>query len=641
LGLKVLSLKQIAIALNGEIRGDEVFAPGPGHSAKDRTLSVKIKAGGEDIVVHSFSPADNDLDCLKYAREKIGIEFKTNGRKPEIDLAKVISDAVASQKKRKPTYSFSYKDRDGTVLYQVRKYKSGGCSAHQPDGKGGWIDDLKGFSRRVLYRWPELIQFPDATVFFTEGEKDTDRVASLGLCATTIAFGNWTDECVNALAGRNVWILEDNDEAGRKRALEAAHKLHPVATSIKIIRLPGLEPKGDVSDWLDAGHTQTELEDFCCAAPGWKPTDEPPPKPEPKAKEPPSLPFINIAAWDDEPMPEQDWSVQDRFPLRQSVLFSGEGSTGKSTIYLHLSGAHTLGKDWLGALPEPGPALFIEAEDDERVMQRRMWSVANHFNTTFAALANSGLHLLSLAGQDAVIATATRSGKIEPTKLYNRILQAVGDIKPKMIGIASSANVYAGSEVDRSQVQQFASLLTRLAILANGTCHLISHPSLTGINSDTGISGNTQWHNAFRARCYLKGSKPEAGEQPDNDLRELVFKKNNYGPVSETIVLRYQNGLFLPVPGVSSLNKAAQDETAETLFLDLLKRFTAANRNVSDKTGPGYAPTQFAKEDEAKRAMLNSKAFEAAMRRLFKANKIWNEPYGKPSRQHFRIAVKA
>jgi hypothetical protein len=38
--------------------------------------------------------------------------------------------------------------------------------------------------------------------------------------------------------------------------------------------------------------------------------------------------------------------------------------------------------------------------------------------------------------------------------------------------------------------------------------------------------------------------------------------------------------------------------------------------------------------------MINSKAFEAAMRRLFKAGKIWNEPCGKPSRPSYRIAIK-
>jgi RecA-family ATPase len=137
-----------------------------------------------------------------------------------------------------------------------------------------------------------------------------------------------------------------------------------------------------------------------------------------------------------------------------------------------------------------------------------------------------------------------------------------------MIGVASSANVYAGDENSRPQVQQFVGLLTRVAIRAGGSVVLISHPSLTGIRDDTGLSGTTQWHNAVRARSYLKGIKPESGEQPDDDLREIVFKKNQYGKKAETIVLKWKDGLYVPVAGVASLDKAAADLKAdETLLL--------------------------------------------------------------------------
>jgi 5S rRNA maturation endonuclease (ribonuclease M5) len=85
-----------------------------------------------------------------------------------------------------------------------------------------------------------IAAIPKRYLLVCEGEKDADRVASLDLCATTIASGKWTDDCVNALAGRDCCILEDNDDAGRKKALDAAKLLHPVANSIKIIRLPGL-----------------------------------------------------------------------------------------------------------------------------------------------------------------------------------------------------------------------------------------------------------------------------------------------------------------------------------------------------------------------------------------------------------------
>jgi RecA-family ATPase len=213
-------------------------------------------------------------------------------------------------------------------------------------------------------------------------------------------------------------------------------------------------------------------------------------------------------------------------------------------------------------------------------------------------------------------------------------------LKPLAIGIAASANVFAGNENDRAQVQQFVGLLTRVAMVANGSLVLISHPSLTGISSESGLSGTTQWHNAVRARFFLRGIKPENGEPIDHDLRELVFKKNNYGPVSESIVLRWTNGLFLPVDGVS-FDQAMKEAIAQEVFITLLKRLYAQDRYVSCKTGTNYAPALFAREDEAKRAGLNKKDLERAMRLLFACTPaaIKNEEYGKTSRPSYRLTA--
>jgi RecA-family ATPase len=311
------------------------------------------------------------------------------------------------------------------------------------------------------------------------------------------------------------------------------------------------------------------------------------------------LPYINMSNWDNEPVPEQEWSVLNRIPRYQATLFSGEGAIGKSTIELHRTCAHVLARDWLGTMPEPGPTIFIDAEDHADVLHRRLAAIIQHYGVSFSDLIRGGLHLISLAGEDAVLATASRNGKVEPTQLYRQILEAAGDIKPITIGIASSANVFAGNENDRNQVQQFIGLLTRLAILSKGSVNLISHPSLTGITTDTGMSGTTQWHNAVRARMFLRGVKPAADEQPQGDLREIIFKKNQYGPISENVVLQYRNGMFLPAPGVSSLDRAAYEAKAENVFLDLLARFTRENRNVVAQPCSTYAPTVFAREPEA------------------------------------------
>ena len=46
------------------------------------------------------------------------------------------------------------------------------------------------------------------------------------------------------------------------------------------------------------------------------------------------LGWQDMARWDSEPVPEREWAIKDRVPLRQAGLFSGEGGTGKSIIEL-------------------------------------------------------------------------------------------------------------------------------------------------------------------------------------------------------------------------------------------------------------------------------------------------------------------
>jgi len=385
------------------------------------------------------------------------------------------------------------------------------------------------------------------------------------------------------------------------------------------------------------------LDDFPLLRDAGEPPKESPtpaPTPEPTPEKLPPLPFINMSNWDNEPVPKQEWAVLDRIPLGQTALFTGEGGYGKSTILEHLCAAHALGRDWLGSLPEPGPAIFLEAEDGEKPIHRRLAAIARLYGVTFQEMIDGGLHLVSLFGDDTVLAGVSRSGKIEPTSRYAQLLQAAGDIKPKMIGIASSANVFAGSENDRAQTQQFVNLLNRVAMVAHGSIVLLSHPSLTGIKDDTGLSGSTQWHNAVRARFYIKSINPEPGEQPDDDLRELIFKKNQYGRKSAAIVLRYHDGLFLPEKSMSGLDKVAHDTKADETFLDLLQRFVGEGRNVSHHpTSKTYAPTAFAAETEAKKHQLRKADFESAMRRLFEAKKIHVEDYGRPSRPYTRITI--
>lgn len=351
------------------------------------------------------------------------------------------------------------------------------------------------------------------------------------------------------------------------------------------------------------------------------------------------LSWLDMSAWDGAPVPEREWAIRDRVPLKQAGLFSGEGGTGKSIIELMKNVAHVAGKDWLGSMPEPGPAFYIGAEDDEKEIHIRLTAIANHYGVTFKHLTDDGLHVLPMLGKDATLCSVSRGGTVEVTKLYKQLFEAAGDIKPKNISVDTLSRAFSGNEIDRVQVYAFAMHMQALAMVSHGSVTILSHPSLQGINSGSGLSGSTAWHGAFRFRQYLKGPKGD-GEQPDNDLRELEFKKNQYGPRGDSLVLRYQAGLFLPEAGVSSLDKASRLVKAAELFMDLLRRFAGETRNVSDKaTSPTYAPTAFAKEEEARNYRIKKPDFEQAMRDLFRTNRIRVEEYGRPSRPYSRLVV--
>ncbi len=103
-------------------------------------------------------------------------------------------------------------------------------------------------------------------------------------------------------------------------------------------------------------------------------------------------------------------------------------------------------------------------------------------------------------------------------------------------------------------------------------------------------------------------------------------------------MLRYQGGLFLPEGGISNLDKAAREQNCDEIFLNLLTRYEREGRNVSDKeTANNFAPASFRKEKEAKG--FRKEELDAAMRRLFAAQKIHIEDYGRPSRPATRLRI--
>ena len=109
----------------------------------------------------------------------------------------------------------------------------------------------------MLYHLPEVLEA--AIVFVVEGEKDVEKLRERGFVATTNAGGakaHWLPQYTEALRGREVIIIPDNDQPGRQRAAAIARAL--VGHVAKLIALD-LEDSKDISEWFDRGHSEVEL----------------------------------------------------------------------------------------------------------------------------------------------------------------------------------------------------------------------------------------------------------------------------------------------------------------------------------------------------------------------------------------------
>ena len=191
-----------------------MLAPGPGHSPRDRSLSIKIDPGAPDgFVAYSFA-GDDPLECKDYVRERAGLERWEPTRQPKVDNIARMSDRV-----RKPVAkagsapaTYIYQQADGSPYLRV--VRPGFYQSHW--NGSAWVSGApKG--PKIPYRLPELLASEQDDVLIVEGEKDADNVAALGFTATTNpgGAGKFPSELTEYFKEKNVYILPDNDEAAQ------------------------------------------------------------------------------------------------------------------------------------------------------------------------------------------------------------------------------------------------------------------------------------------------------------------------------------------------------------------------------------------------------------------------------------------
>jgi putative DNA primase/helicase len=347
--------------------------------------------------------------------------------------------------------TYDYQDAGGRLLYQAvrltapKDFRLRRPDPAQPDQ---WVWKVVGAVPLVPYRLPELRQgiALREKIFVVEGEKDADRLTETGLYATTNPMGaeKWRDDYNVHFTGADVIIVPDNDEAGRKHAEQVARALSGVAASVRMLELPGLPEKGDVSTWLDQGHTVGDLATLAGRCPTWI-ADATPPAGRPAQQSASRVIVRSLRQLRQNPelllpptpvLPRFAWSG------RVTLLASREKS-GKSTTASGGAAAKSSGGRFAGVQLESGEVLWVSLEEHPGEVVRR-------FDTFHA-------------NEDRVHVVDTLPDALDS------LADAIRQVQPDLVVVDTLPALVQGLVRDPGSAAEWTPILLRLTALARET----------------------------------------------------------------------------------------------------------------------------------------------------------------------------
>jgi 5S rRNA maturation endonuclease (ribonuclease M5) len=258
--------------------GDGYIGRCPAHD--DQVPSLSITDGGDKVLAYCHGPNCSFAE-IRDALELTNPDFRTGQKTLRVPKRKLKRERYSYEEvctwPTVATYHYNLGDKQ---LYRKRRLEPETQSGDKRvktfrvdrfEG-GKWLSGIDKRDdegkpvpgRRVLYNQAEVRKAArdGRVVWFVEGEKDADRLSELGETATTThdgAKGNWHSSYTRDLRKARVWIVADNDQAGREHARAVAAELGDVADEIRVLMSPLSQAGSDVSDHLNAGYTLDQL----------------------------------------------------------------------------------------------------------------------------------------------------------------------------------------------------------------------------------------------------------------------------------------------------------------------------------------------------------------------------------------------
>lgn len=423
-----------------------------------------------------------------------------------------------------------YETIDGDLLYRVRCWRHPNIphdkQFRQGRGQGEWLESDAGCVK-VPYRWWQLDAADHAKpVYWPEGEKDCETLASHGQVASTAAGQVISATIAKAMTGRHVVILPDNDDIGEDNAADAADAFRHYAASLKVVRLPRLQRGEDVTDWLDKrGGSLEELERIVA--------DEPCIIAEAQRNAVRNLPF---SLEDHSQIPRREWLYKPAYIRGNVSVTAGAGARGKSTMIVAEALAMVSGKPLLGVQPPKQLNVwYVNFEDDADELKRRFNAAATYFELTPADI---GERLIVDSGQ-LVIAAADEKGRVKLNQ--DAITTIRRTIREKKIDVAifdPFVSMHRVSENDNGAIDMVTKALKDL-----GCAVMLVHHTRKP-NGDAGGVDDARGASALvNAARYVRVLNPMAKDEAeklgvDPEKRGFYFSaadgKTNLTPPAES-----------------------------------------------------------------------------------------------------------
>jgi 5S rRNA maturation endonuclease (ribonuclease M5) len=439
---------------------------------------------------------------------------------------------------------YDYRDEHGDIISRVKRTPDKRFWQLGPDGRGGFhaTTGCMDGVRRVPYRLPELLAAdPSRVVFVVEGEKDADRLATLGLVATTNAqgAGKFLPDLVPYFAGRKVVVIADNDSAGRDHVADVVAKLTGVAAVVTALALPGLNEKGDASDWLDAGGTVEQLKDLSRDALE-RPVAALDTATAPVVPLVSATPYVWRAASAIKP---REWvygrSIQ-RGHLRAVVA---QGGAGKTILSVGEALAMATGRNLLGQEVPGGPkrVWLWNLEDDGDELARIVQAACIHWRITEADIGGRLFIDSALDGATLKTAASSPAGLIINRPIITAVTEEMRAREIDYLHVDPFVSSHSANESDNMEIDAIAKEWAMVAKNANVGVGLAHHISKAGAGEATAMHarGASALINACRSVLVLNRMSEEEAKRYgiEDERRRRFFRvyddKNNRAPPSD------------------------------------------------------------------------------------------------------------